>query len=181
MFGALAQKFISTVRLISNVRLIQMTDNDTPVLEGVDDVFRFPRRTFGEWYFEAMAEFPADESLRLDVDVLMLKNPVSVFSNREFDVAFAKEIKGTLNNGVMFARNKRFFVDCLHEYQKTSRDNWNDIQVATQAVVDSGRYRVMKLDRRFYNHIPDRPKDFPPGVKLVHFEGHSRKEWMLAG
>ena len=159
--------------------IVQMASMESKALPFVDVVHRVKMDNFGEWYFECMASLPYWDFLRLDHDIIMRLPPWEVFDHH-FDIAVAKEHKGMMNNGVVFVRNKAFFTYALEVYRnRTTRNDWNDIQVATQLAIDDGVFRVRKIDPNVYNCIPDRADGVHPDAKIVHFKDE-RKEWMLA-
>jgi hypothetical protein len=175
----LAEVFIKTIRRFNNdIELVQMGDDKTPVLEGVDSVVRRPNKEFGQWYFESMIEFPAEQFLRIETDTVLKGDCSEVFAH-DFDIACGKEHKGAMNNGVVFVKNKDFFVENLKVYkERTSVNGWNDIQVSTQMTIDDGKFRVRKLDPKIYNCIPDRRPGYLPETKIVHYKD-VRKAWMI--
>lgn len=159
-------------------KLIQVSDLETPQIEGVDECIRFPReKGFAEWFFRSAMDFPYDHALRTEHDVVIRGDVSGVFLG-DFDVAVAKEKKGMMNNGVVFVKNRNFYSACRHQYYtNTNKDNWNAIQVAVQLAIDEGAFRVRKLDPEIYNCIPDRPRGFNPNALIVHYKD-DRKRWM---
>ena len=178
---ARAKAFIHATRKHQpEARLVQLADDKTLDLEGVDECVRVKRQSYAQWYFDIMERFPYPEFLRIEYDVIVRHDPWEVFKH-DFDIAIAKEHKGMMNNGVMFVRKKAFFTELREVYlARTKRDNWNDIQAATQMVIDDGKFRVRKLDPRLYNVMPERRGDYLPQARLLHFEGPVRKDWMIA-
>jgi hypothetical protein len=159
--------------------IVQMTDSQTQEIKGVDSVFRHPMEELGPWYLDAMEAFPADQFLRVDYDILFRADVSDVFDD-DFDIAVAKEPKiGVMNNGVVFVKDKAIFADARQQYEKTSRDNWSDIQVAMSMSIDSGKFSVKKLPADVFNCFYKREwgKTLPDTAKLVHFKG-SRKDVM---
>lgn len=177
MYRGLAEKFCHAAR-DAGARVYQVSDTDTPMVSGADRCFRYERKTtFAEWYFGSMYTFPEDEFLRLDCDVLIRELPTEVFA-QPFEIAIAKENKGAMNNGVVFVRDRNFAKDCYYAHQdRTSRNEWNDIQVAIQMVINDGSYNVLRLDPDVYNFMPQKHGEYG-NAKLVHFEGQFRKAWM---
>lgn len=174
---AQAHLFCRLVRkAMPTATVVQMTDEDTPgAVEGVECV-RSKMTSLGQWYFEAMLNFPHDQFLRLDYDAVIRSDVSGVFDG-DYDIAIAKERKGMMNNGVVFVKNREFFRAANEAYEnRTNRDNWNAIQVATQLVIDDGSFRVRKLDNEVYNVIPDR-RPFPAKAAILHFTD-GRKQWM---
>lgn len=174
-YTALAQKFVRRVKELRG-KVYQLTDFNTPEIDGIDGCFRSQNGEFGHWYFSAMDLCPLQEFLRLDADINLPYGIPSVPGN--YEIAVPKEIKGVMNNGVVFVRNRHFFFDGISAYHKTTRNGWNDIQVATQMVIDSGEYRVKKLDPYIYNWMPTYKDQRNPEALIVHYEGPERKAWM---
>ena len=183
--------FVKVTRKYVKAEIVQMSDDLTAEIPGVDSCFRVtpppfvgdprahkaaPGISYGIWYFDAMASFPHKEFLRLDYDA-MIREDVSDVFNGSFDIAI-RELKGRVNNGVVFVKNRDFFRSAKEAYLKTGMDNWQDCQTAMQTVIDSGEFRVKKLGET-YNMIskPERTTDWA-SAKILHFKGQ-RKELLI--
>lgn len=182
----LADLFVRLIRKHQpRVTLVQMTDKATGVINGIDECFRHGDGPHGLWYFNAMCAFPGDEFLRLDCDIVMRGDVSDVF-DQDFDIAIARERTPIMNTGVVFVKNKRFFVDAMKQYQEnTKQDNWGDIQTATQKAINSGAFNVLRLDADVYNYYPSKDRTrsreilYPASAKIMHFKG-ARKAFMKA-
>ena len=162
-------------------RIVQMSDPHTVEVQGVDLCLRVDAAPFAVWNFDATLAFPAQQFLRVDYDVMIRGEVADVFDH-DFDIAIAKEGKhGVMNNGVVFVKSKAIFADARKRYlETTTMDGWHDIQNAMQMSIDSGLFRVRKLDAS-YNLIfkPERMMDrLPAEARIVHFKG-MRKGFML--
>lgn len=175
-----AQAFCGiTRRFQPTAVLVQVSDDKTRALPWVDACIRTKRENYAQWYFDAMIGFPYKEFLRVEYDVVIKGDPWDVFKE-DFDIAIAKERKGNMNNGVMFVKESRgFFYENKRIYdERTNRDNWNAIQVSTQMTIDTGKFKVLRLDHVVYNHIPHARGEYPEESKILHFKD-IRKQWML--
>ena len=176
---ALANLFIRAIRKVDPpVTLIQMSDEKTVQLAGTDGCYRVDEEPLGIWYFKAMIQFPVEQFLRLDYDIIMREDVSDVF-RQDFDIAIANEGKTTMNNGVVFVKSKDLFKEALDHYRQTPMDNWQDIQKAMQLAINTGKFDVLRLDPMVYNFYPERDKaPYPSEAKVLHFKG-SRKERMV--
>lgn len=182
--------FVAVTRKnLPNAIVVQMADMTTKAIGNVDSVYRTPAGlapegasihkaapgiAFAEWYFDAMINFPSEEFVRLDYDV-MVRGDISDVFEHPFDIAIAKEDKGRMNNGVVFVKNKAFFSEAKRAYLDTQKDNWQDVQTAMQVTIDTGYFRVRKLPQT-YNQLFDPAKPFPADTKLLHFKGSRKNE-----
>src|SRR3990167_7913082 len=130
----LAQIMLASVRrTIPGAHVIQMTDFDTPAIEGVDEVGRLDLDTpfFMTYRLRHLTRLKGDV-LILDTDTVVLKDPSAIF-NMAFDVCLTKRDKHIIstkrgytvddplmlyNTGVMFSRNPVFWCDALTECRK---------------------------------------------------------------
>lgn len=176
---SLANLFIREIRkVITDVYLVQMTDENTVKLRGVDAHHVVKNEALGLWYFQAMIDFPWRAFLRLDYDIIM-KCDVSDVFQKDFDIAIANEGKITMNNGVVFVKSKELFKEALDQYKQTPMDNWQDIQKAMQLAINTGKFNVLRLEPGVYNHYPERGNaPYSDAAKIIHFKGR-RKERMI--
>lgn len=176
---SLANLFIREIRKVDPpVTLIQLSDEATVELKGTDGCYRVDAEPLGIWFFKAMIQFPAEQFLRLDYDIIMREDVSEVFRH-DFDIAIANEGKGVMNNGVVFVKDKEFFKLALDCYMTTEMDNWQDIQKAMQMAINTGKFVIHRLDPVIYNHYPERSSaPYPDSSKILHFKG-SRKERMI--
>ena len=171
-----AKVFLRMMRMFSpRSHIVQMADRDTVGIDGVDGCVRTDNDELGQWHFKAMLEFPYEQFLRIDYDVVLRADVSEVFEH-DFDIAIAKEHNSLMNNGVVFVKNREFFREASAEYRNTTIDSWNDIQNAMQFAIDGGKFRVRKLDPSVYNWIY-KIGTKNPDAKILHFKG-ARKEYM---
>jgi|SRR3990167_2497671 len=178
---SLANLFIRSIRKVSPaVRLVQMVDERTAILKGTDGYARLKGEyQFGEWLFESLIHFPAEQFLRLDYDIIMREDVSDVFQY-DFDIAIAKEGRGVMNNGVVFVKNRDFYKASLDFYKTTTMDNWQDIQKAMQMAIETNDFLIHRLEQPVYNYYPGRDGEpYPEDAKILHFKG-SRKKRMIA-
>lgn len=173
----MATLFIHEIRKrTKGTHIVQMSDIDTGRVEGVDSVHRCESWPFGVWYYDAMLSFPAKEFLRLDYDCVILRDVEGVFA-LDFDVAIAKERDLVMNNGVVFVKDKAIFEEAKRAYLKSEQDNWMDIQIAMQAAIDTGSFKVRKLALS-YNQPFKRSRPVPEETKILHFKGAMKSEML---
>ena len=165
-----------------DAEIVQMSDRETSRLSGTDSCFRLDVKPYGIWHFEVMTNFPAEQFVRLDYDVILRDNIEDVFA-RDFDIAIARERHAIMNNGVVFVKNRDFFAEGLANYKTTGMDNWQDIQNAMQMTINANKFRVERLDPDAYNYYPSKDRSlsmeelYPESAKVIHFKG-SRKTFM---
>jgi hypothetical protein len=177
-------------QVMPSARIVQLTDQRTDRLPGVDDVRRCEH---GPMLQRRMEHYAAcdGEWLLVDTDVSVRKDVTDVFEHGGFDVALTDrdwphdpqtaDMLRTMpfNTGVVFSRTPEFWRDVLRVwlgYEESARD-WMSEQRAVYAVVRSGRYRVKILPGAIYNNPPATEADEHPDAALVHYKG-PRKAWM---
>lgn len=171
---AQADLFIRVMRKLQpSYKIVQLTDRQTRGLSGIDGEVRVDSNPLGVWYFTAMSQFPANEFLRLDYDIVIRQDVSDVFK-RDFDVAVSTEDR-TMNNGVVFVKSKRIFGDALKHYlDDTRQDNLGDIQIAMTMAMRG--YNVLSLPREVYNYRQESSlTTYPDTAKIVHFKGSKKK------
>ena len=192
----LAETMIQSVRKnIPNAYLIQMTDLDTKAFE-VDEIHRLePFNKFFMSYRLKHLTLLKGEILLLDTDILVLKDPSSVFE-KPFDVCLTwrhKKIISTstgytrgdpsmpYNTGVVFFRTKDFWLDAFDECQKLEdrHKHWFGDQMAVAKVVEKRRYDVAAIPCDKWNYTPTEPRENLEGKNIVHFKGTKKKHWMI--
>lgn len=192
-----AEVMVARAQKITGQPVIQLTDNITPAVKGVDGVRRRDYdRPLMPFRLKHLSEIN-EPHLTLDSDVLLIRNIWDVWEE-PFDVAltyrnqpltltitFQGQEKGAdiashmpINTGVMFSRTPEFWVDCLKwtETLPGEKLNWWGDQMAVAAIANSGKYAVKRLECTEYNWTPSR-LDHYEGAKAVHFKG-TRKHWM---
>lgn len=193
----LAQIMVDSVkRVIPEPWLIQMTDMDTPVIEGVDETRRlepdYPY--FMNYRLRHLMRLKC-EVLILDTDTVVLQNPAEVF-NHDFDVCLTRRDKQIIstktgyteddplmvyNTGVMFSRNPAFWCDALTECRKLEErhQKWFGDQIAVVNVVNQRKYDIAVIKCDKWNYTPQSEDESLAGRGIVHFQGGKKKQWML--
>jgi lipopolysaccharide biosynthesis glycosyltransferase len=190
----LANLMVASVRkAMPDARIIQLSDMDSPEVQGIDEVIRKPYSgylmTFRLIHLAALR----GEWITLDTDIIVKKDIREVFS-KPFDVALTKRTNKILdangvniveimpyNAGVMFSRNHIFWEQALESLMRMpeSAHKWYGDQLAIRVMVDSDHFNLLELDCNTYNYTPsdaDERKD----VHVYHFKGN-RKDWMTNG
>lgn len=178
----LAEMMVNSVtRCMPYAKVIQQTDEKTPQLPFVDEVWRKTRTgDFIEHRFGMLSELK-EECLSLDYDVIVQADLSHVF-NDDWDVcltdAGGESDPTRFNSGVMFLRpsGNGFWREVVEEYQKY-KDGWMGGQVAVAKVVKKTSYRVKRLDRSEYNYTPHKQSEDVSKRLVVHYKG-LRKQWM---
>lgn len=194
VFRSDPQHYLHAAALVQDCRAIgartlQLTDETTPSVPGVDAVNRLPHGRMLERRIEHYASVEGDV-LFLDTDVSLRQDVRGVFE-APFDVALtdrhwphlpqAADVLATMpfNTGVAFSRCPAFWRDVLavwNGYTKEQQD-WMSEQRAVYEVVKTGRYRVKVLDGAIYNYPPTSAEDHG-GAAIVHYKGPHRKAWL---
>ena len=185
-FRQLAELMVWSVKRF-NHEVIQMTDEESREIPGVDTVVRKPREYpfLMQYRLEHFRSMPG-EVLFVDTDTLMLKDPSSAFD--DCDVALTKRsapilldgqnITGAMpyNTGVMFSRNPKFWDDCFKYSWGLSDElkNWFGDQLAVKAMAESGKYKVKELPCSEYNFTPKKGIEGVEGKYIAHFKGNRK-------
>lgn len=192
----LARIMIHSVRRnIPDAWVVQMTDLQCPIIEGVDESRRLdPNSPFLMPYRLRHLARLKGEFLILDTDTVVLKDVSAVFK-MAFDVCLTKRDKQILsanigytkddpvmpyNTGVMFSRSQEFWKDALRvcEGLEERHRRWYGDQIAIASVVEGRKYNVAVLPCEKWNHSPATENETPDGRRILHFKG-KRKQWML--
>jgi hypothetical protein len=186
---------IKSVREVLGWPIVQMTDEDCPQLEGVDEVVRRPYYgLLSKCRMDHLADYPHDEMLILDTDILVKRDVSHVFKN-DFDVALTKRYRPVrtetgydmtkiypYNCGVMFSRSRQFWADCvkfLDEDVPIEYSQWMGEQLSMCVVAESGKHRVFDLPVDEYNWTPAEVGQSCGDARIVHFKGN-RKDWFTS-
>jgi hypothetical protein len=184
-----AEKMVASVkRHMPFVEVVQWTDEDTPEVQGADQVIRH------EWNGEKITVFKMQcmaanqgDTLILDTDIIVQADISGVF-NLPFDVALTwrdgpifdedhQDITKIMpiNTGVMFCRTPEFWVDCLR-WCDDKHIGWYSDQVAVAAV--HKRWNTLRLHTDNFNYTPLKKYEDVSKRLIVHYKGQ-RKGWML--
>jgi hypothetical protein len=174
--------------------IVQMTDQATPAVPGVDSVVRqdWDGKKLMIYRLAHLAALGRAAYVILDTDVVVQRSLEPVFE-QAFDVALTvrHEAVKTLdktknltpempyNTGVMFSREPRFWkaaLECCRGLHEKQHDWWGD-QLSVKAVADSGRFNVLELPCDVYNYSPRTEDEGLEERHAVHYKG-ARKVWM---
>jgi len=148
-----------------NYEVWQLTDTDTPEIEGVDVVIRKERNVPQVLFrYRHLSELEGPY-LSLDVD-LFITSDVSGIKDQDFDAVLTARDDGgqgmRYNGGVFWVNNNDFIKDCttLIETYPPEWQNWTGGQRSMFEIVKTGNYRIKELPCSTWNHSPG---DFAPG------------------
>lgn len=175
--------------LAQGYELIQMTDNETPAIDGCK-VVRMPwdKTRLMTYRLRHLAELSAPDLCVLDTDTVVLKDLSDVWG--DWDLALTKRgptisvgsgydvSKGMpYNIGVMFVRNPKVWDYALNYCLRLpyEQQTWWGDQLAMKAA--SEVFRLHELDGKEWNRTPRNELDVPD-VRVMHYKGQ-RKAWML--
>jgi hypothetical protein len=174
--------------------IVQMTDQSTAAVPGVDAVIRrdWDNRKMMLFRLAHLAALERPASVILDTDVIV-QRPLDPVFERPFDVALTirhepiKDLDGVnitprmpYNTGVMFSRQPRFWAEALEYCRQLpeSHHDWYGDQLSVKHLADSRRFDVLELPCDEYNYSPRTEDEDVTGRYAVHYKG-ARKEWML--
>lgn len=188
-----AYAMIRSVRKhLPECQIVQLTDEVTPILPGVDAMVRMPYEgDFGAWRLKHFAYFEG-ETLHLDYDVIVNRDVSHIF-DLEFDVALTKRPTNDKtvgrkinqasphNLGVVFSRNPDFWQKVYAHYTQVKERSWMWIQIATTECAHflKDEFKVLELPGETYNYTPTSPLEDVSDKAIVHYKG-DRKHWMDA-
>jgi hypothetical protein len=184
----------SVKRNMPGVGIMQMTDETTPAVAGVDIVKRMPYDDGRLMTFrlEHLADLPNGYWLILDTDVIVQRDvswvmhaicPAKIALTRRTGVILGPGGVNIVelmpfNTGVMFAKDTEFFKRAA-AYCRTLPDHqqrwWGD-QLSVKHVVDQG-FHIAELSCADFNYSPDREDEDVSKRAIIHLKGN-RKEWM---
>lgn len=192
----LGRGMIKSVKaLMPGVPVVQLTDEKSPIIYGVDEVRRLP--------FEDMCVHTArhyslceGEWILVDTDVLFQKDPRALFDGATWDVAVTDR-KNTFisgdeegckfvenmpyNIGVVFQRNgKKFWeavIEGLGKLDQPTRQ-WMGNQVVADRLLKEGGWNVAVIPGYLYNYPPKSREDDLSHAYIVHYKGLARKMMM---
>ena len=191
----LADRMIRSVRKeMPKVEIVQLTDEKTPAIMGVDRVQRLPGDV--PMAVQCVRHYAACQGdwLLIDTDVIVQDDVRDVF-DEPFDVAVCDR-DGTLvegeedlqmmkemphNIGVMFSRSKAFWkaVEAKMHDMTPERKHWLGNQYAACDVIASGQFHVKIIPGIQYNYAAHNVHDKCESASIVHYKGPMRKKLML--
>jgi len=196
--SSLAQIMVASVRAaMPGARIVQMSDYDTKMVRGVDEIVRkhWDRKFLMPFRLLHLQDFQAERSVFLDADVVVRKNLGELF-NDEFDVAltYRDESDPSLrkspeafelmpfNAGVMLARasGRDFWAEAYRSCLRMPEDSrrWFGDQLAIKEVAARTTLKVRQYPCALYNYSPIKPDEDMTEVYVVHYKGDIRKVWM---
>ena len=184
-----AQVMVASVqRHMPGVEILQLTDMDTPAIDGCVPIRDAWDGTEPMFFKMTHLSRLSGDVLALDTDVVVQADLSGVFS-LPFDVALTWRDgpiwgpKGEditklmpINCGVMFCRNAKFWEACLDWCRKHQCDHWCADQISVAYVARD--FDVLSLHCNNFNHTPNKPDEDVSRRLAVHYKG-DRKEWML--
>jgi hypothetical protein len=193
--NAIPSIMVASVRsVMPGVEIIQMTDQDTPLVPGVDTAVRhdWDAKRLMLFRLSNIAALDRPACIFLDTDVVV-QRPLDHVFERSFDVALTirheriKDLNGVnitplmpYNTGVMFSRQPRFWAEVLEFCRRLPDDRhvWYGDQLSVKHVADTGTFDVLELPCDEYNYSPRTEDEDLAGRHAVHYKG-ARKDWML--
>lgn len=188
-----AKYCLSSIRkFMPMAEVIQLTDMDTPVIDGINHLMRFESKikytfdTVNYMGFEFLSKSDINEMIFVDPD-FMFNGDIEHLIKDDFDVSVATRMrKDRLNrrfrkhypyNSLVITKVSQFWKDCYKMLAGYDRVRWFTNMRVVKNVVDSGKYKVRLLDGNIYNKIPQHEDDFDKRAKIYHFKGN-KKEYM---
>lgn len=196
---ACARALTRSVReVMPGVPVVHFTDEQSPKVDGVDEVIRKLREPMARLRMRHHAEVAGDW-LFLDTDVLVQRDVRAVFRDR-FDVAITirdwPHVKPAVgftermpfNMGVVFSRSPAFWRDVYIRMMAQPKDlqRWMGDQEAFCQVLADRHYRIRRLSGTRFNFPPSvdaqdtKSQTLEAAASIVHFKGPQRKPMMLS-
>lgn len=187
-----AKLMIESIRRhMPSARIVQLSNNDYPRMDGVDDIFRHPNKgDFARWSQEVIFLFMQtcyDHIIAIGTDMVLMDDLSSVFDD-DFALAASPYPIKTRSDGTYCGEGLFFkhphgidvIADILDQYNNDPliQDGWDGQQIALLRTIKSNRWPVKVLDFEVYNRTPNEPGTDLTGAKIVHYRGN-RKSFML--
>jgi len=186
--GAMVRSVRATM---PGVEIIQLTDDTSPKVLGVDEVRRAPREKMALDVVNHYSRCEGDWLL-LDTDILVKRDIRGLFDGATWDLAFTdRDGMGEIgpkfaesnpyNIGVVFQRNGKAFWEAVAEGLKKEEDklqSWMGNQVVACRLINSGEWNTQFIPGGVYNYPPKSKEDSPPEAAILHFKGPKRKMWL---
>ena len=188
-----APLMVESINRVTGYPVIQLSDLNTPEVDGVDEVVRIPMRVpLMPYRLKHLALCPYDEWVTFDTDIIV-KKPLADVWARPFDVAITRRLRGKcldpngvdiaphmpFNTGVMFSRDSSFWREA-HDWlckQSQERQDWWGDQLAVAEVAQRRTHHVLLLPGEEFNWTPDKREDVSD-ARIWHYKG-ARKDWMM--
>jgi len=190
--ATLPELMIESVRkAMPGVRLLQMTDNNTPWLVDEVQVLPYDGERLMTYRLQHLAARD-EQMLVLDTDVIVQRDLSDVFRKR-FDVALTRRTRPLMyegrnlsqmmpyNTGVMFSRCRAFWQEAYQTCQSAPEDvqRWFGDQLCVRLAAETGHYKVLELPVDKYNYSPRTADEDVSNRFVVHYKGPTRKDWMI--
>lgn len=186
----------SVRKAMPGVPVVHFTDEESPAVDGVDDVRRLPPEPMARLRMRHHAQVEGDW-LFVDTDVLIQQDVRPVFDD-PFDIAVTTRDWGHVqlaerfadrmpyNMGVVFSRSSTFWRAVLERVARMEKSyqRWMGDQEAFNHLIRLKLCNVAKLSGTIYNFPPDLDPS-PESLKqereaaILHFKGPQRKPLML--
>lgn len=192
----LAQRLIKSVRDTMGCEIVQLTDTQTKMLDGVDvSVIKdLSGKHWMEYVLEHIICLPP-ETLYIDTDCVVQEDVSCVFDS-QFDVAlsgkrarFAQyiDLDGVkhlmpLLGGVVFCRNPGYWEEIREELRLMTdpmMKAWWGVQALMWTVYQRNKHDILLLDSQIFNYTPNKEDEDLSGKAVVHYKGNHRKHWNL--
>ena len=166
-----------------NYEVWQLTDTETPQIEGVDVVIRKERDVPQVLFrYRHLSELEGPY-LSLDVDLFIARD-VSGIEKPDYDAVMT--VRGNnqgmiYNGGVFWINNNDFIRDCttLIETYPPEWQDWTGGQRAMAEIGRTGNYRIKELPCSTWNFSPGSSEvDMNQDVRIYHYKGERRKQYM---
>jgi hypothetical protein len=191
---AYAEYWMKSIRkFMPAANVIQATDMETPMIEGVDKVVRFKTEielsynTVSLIGFEFLSKLKLDRMIFVDPDFMFNGNLEHLFDG-DYDISIATRMRRDRlknwyknrypYNSLIVLKTPRFWKECYRIFKRHSRINWFSNMGIVARVVNSGKYKVRLLNGDIYNKVPRHKDDYNKRAKLFHFKGNNRKDFM---
>lgn len=190
------EKMLESVRKHFALPIVMMTDLSTPECD-VDKVVRKDFTGIAYSRIAHLAEYPHEELISLDTDLIVKGNMEHVFE-KPFDIALTLRDSVNLadirrgektptkngelyNTGVFFSRGTRFFEKAL-KWLETRDDRvkqWGGEQRSMNYVAlnETEDFDILNLPCRLYNWSPGAGYSENPKAYVYHYKG-GRKRFM---
>ncbi len=191
-YVSMAKHLLESVRdVMPGVKVFQLGDMKSPLLEGIDGVVVPPAAYLPLERKRVLAQACCEgDWLFCDSDVTIQKDVRAVFDD-PFDVAITNR-DGTIttegdyakvmpyNMGVCFSRSPQFWltVDLMIQQLPANFQNWEGEQRVIATIMKSDHhFDIAVLPGMAFNYPPKSSTDDLRHASIVHWKGN-RKQWM---
>lgn len=186
----LPEIMVCSAKGVMNCPVVQMTDDVTPRVPGVDEVIRstWNKKELMLYRLQHLANLDG-EFLILDTDIIVQRDirkdigKCDAMLTRRLGPIFDKDGIDVVkempyNCGVMFCRNRAFWKKCLDilDGLPQEKKEWYGDQIAIRDAAPF--FNVQELPCDEYNYTPLHRAEDVSRKAIVHYKG-IRKDWML--